>query len=375
MLESLTILKGMKILFVNVLEPRHGSTHRARHLSKLLRAYGHTVHYCESNSDLTRGVISVRQHASPWGFARATLSRLLLTLTSDYELLAIQKALPLGLPCLVIGRLRGKKVLVDFDDVDSQWMQTTLRKRLTAFSENWMPRWANLVTTHNRYLARLLMQRSRRAVRTVPQGVDTARFSPNRYGRDVQKARIGVGGRFVFCFLGSFTVGSARDLDVVLEAMVRVARARPDSVLLIVGGEGPLEQKYRDRIDELGLRERVKITGRLPQEEVPSRLAAADVGVVYMRDDEANRMRMSLKLLEYLSMELPVVGHLVGESLDALGRFCSLCRPGSDSLAAAMVRVAEAPGANIEGRRYVSQAHDWHVVGARLDEALRGLGR
>jgi len=118
----------MNILFINVMEERHGSTYRARRLASLLAAK-HTVCYLESNcndkkevfpSDINNGnrVISIPQKGSAAGFILASLKRCLFCLREDFDLIFLQKAWPLTLPCLVIAKLRRKKVVIDCDDLD-----------------------------------------------------------------------------------------------------------------------------------------------------------------------------------------------------------------------------------------------------------------
>ena len=170
--------------------------------------------------------------------------------------------------------------------------------------------------------------------------MDTDLFDPNRFDPIVEKSSRGLQDKFVYAFLGSFTYGSSRDLHVILKAMELIIQKQSDSVLLIIGGEGPLERKYRNIIADLGLNEHIIITGRLPQYHVPSYLAASDMGLIYMSDDLANKARVSFKLLEYLSIELQVVGHIVGESRDILGEYCFLCEPTVESMAQVAVEVS-----------------------------------
>ena len=106
------------------------------------------------------------------------------------------------------------------------------------------------------------------------------------------------------------------------------------------GGEGPLEGEYLGLINTLGLKN-VTITGRMLQHQVPRYLAASDIGLIYMEENRANKMRMSLKLLEYLSMDLTVVGHPAGESLDVFGRYCALSSPSAHALAEKVIEVSE----------------------------------
>jgi glycosyltransferase involved in cell wall biosynthesis len=270
-------------------------------------------------------------------------------------------------------KLRGKKVVLDFDDLDSRWQSTAVRRGLTALCERWIPRCADLVTTHNRYLREHIEETTGVAAALVPQGVDVRLFDATRYDRSAEKERVGLAGKAVCCFLGSFTAGSARDLDVILRAVQLASRRRRDLVLLIIGGGGPLEERYRRLIGELGID--VRITGRFPQSEIPKYLAATDLGLVYMADDPGNRMRMSLKVLEYLAMELTVVGHLVGATKDTFAPYCFACGPSEGSMASRIEEVLDERAQRPSARELISRDYDWPVIGALLEEAVRSIER
>jgi len=362
----------MRFLFINPGESRHGSTYRARGLCRLLRHRGHDVVYVESNHGDGQGVVSIEQADSISGYIRGTLRRCALSLTSNYDILYLQKAWPLTVGCMVIAKVRRKRVFVDMDDLDSDWQTKVLRRCLMRWTERWMPKCVDRVTTHNRYLQHYLESTARCRPVIIPQGIDTAVFDPRHYDKEREKKKLGLDGCRVLCFLGSFTVGSSGDLHVILEAMKEVEARRGDTCLLIIGGGGPLEGAYRDLIRDLGLKH-VRITGRMPQGEVPRHLAACDMGLVFMEENRANTMRMSLKLIEYLSMELPVVGHTTGESDDVFGRYCVLCDPSPRALAERVVEVLEGGNPRESARDFIVRHYDWEAIGTSQDAMVRHM--
>ena len=124
-------------------------------------------------------------------------------------------------------------------------------------------------------------------------------------------------------------------------------------------------------VGELGID--VRITGRLAQSEVPKFLAATDLGLIYMADDPANQMRMSLKVLEYLAMELTVVGRLVGATKDAFAPYCFACGPSEGSMASRIEEVLGEGARKPSARELISSDYDWYVVGASLEKAVRSI--
>ena len=105
-----------------------------------------------------------------------------------------------------------------------------------------------------------------RITRVVPNGVDLS-LVPEA-AASTPRAVISVG-----------TLKPRKCMDRTLEAFARVASDYPDATLTLVG-IGEMEAQLRTRIDELGLRPRVTLTGGLPHEEVLRRMAQSDLFVL-----------------------------------------------------------------------------------------------
>jgi glycosyltransferase involved in cell wall biosynthesis len=98
------------------------------------------------------------------------------------------------------------------------------------------------------------------------------------------------------------------ELDVVLDALARIATDRPDQAFrLDVYGRGDAEPRLREQAARLGLADRVVFYGRIPIEDVPGAVAAADIGLAPTRHDEFTDASLSTKLFEYAAMGKPVV--------------------------------------------------------------------
>lgn len=136
------------------------------------------------------------------------------------------------------------------------------------------------------------------------------------------------------------------ELDVVLRAIAAIVRARPD---LKVGaaffGRGDAQPSLESLAAELGIAGLVDFPGRIPIEEVPGAVAAADIGVAPTRLDPFTGMSLSTKILEYAAMGKPVVA----SRLPTVERYfepdtLSTYEPGDpDSLAAAVLRLVDDP--------------------------------
>jgi glycosyltransferase involved in cell wall biosynthesis len=93
-----------------------------------------------------------------------------------------------------------------------------------------------------------------------------------------------------------------------LDLLVRAVAAVPDlDVHLTAYGDGPWRGAVEEAIRETGTEARVTLAGRIPIDELPARLAEADVGVVPTRPEPYMRYSLSTKLLEYAALGMPVI--------------------------------------------------------------------
>jgi glycosyltransferase involved in cell wall biosynthesis len=122
-------------------------------------------------------------------------------------------------------------------------------------------------------------------------GADPDRFSPDIDGRAVRN-RYGLGDSTVVGFVGSFHPWHGIDvLQAVIEALA------PEGVRFMTVGEGGASAEFKSWLDDHNLRDSVTFVGAIPHHEVPSHLAALDIGFV----PDSNFYGSSLKLFEYMA--------------------------------------------------------------------------
>ena len=362
----------MKVLFINPLDERSGTKVRTRGFYTILKLLGYDVTYMESNYQGDDPcIITIPQKDTLLGYFIACLRRLKHCLFMSYHLLLIYKFLPVNIPCILVGKIRGKKVLVDWDDLDFTYQPTWFRRTITRWSEQWMPRYVDVVTTHNHRIKEWAERVGVKKVIIVPQGIDTGLFDPQRYDRDETRTRLGLRGKKVICYVCSLDWGGSRDLDKILLAVRQVDQKRSDIVLLIIGG-GILEERFRRMAADLKIT-KIIFTGLISQSEVAQHLAASDLALMYMWDDLGNQTRFSLKLLEYLSMRKTVVGHLVGVSKDNFGKYCVLTTSRIEDFSEKIIEVLDTPPAIKDAREYIVEHYDWEVVKENIQESLTEL--
>ncbi len=216
---------------------------------------------------------------------------------------------------------------------------------------------------------------SRMGVRTahvhvVPCGVDTAHFSPSGPTWDHglpggRRARLLAVGRLV----------ERKGFDLAVRALAEL----PDAELVVVGGPpaerldaDPEARRLRTLAEELGVQDRVVLTGQRPHEAMPAIYRSADVVLAVPWYEP-----FGITPLEAAACGRPLVGTSVGGLLDSVadGVTGRLVPPRDASALASAVRdlLADKEGAARMGRRARRRAvelFDWSVVAARTEDVL-----
>jgi glycosyltransferase involved in cell wall biosynthesis len=113
------------------------------------------------------------------------------------------------------------------------------------------------------------------------------------------------GGRFRIVYHGTLTPHYG--VELLVEAAARLEHDIRDLELAIYG-EGDSVPTIRARAAELGLSDRLELSGRfLPQVQMLAELRSATVGVIPNLPTRLNRFALSTKLFEYVALGIPVV--------------------------------------------------------------------
>jgi glycosyltransferase involved in cell wall biosynthesis len=138
----------------------------------------------------------------------------------------------------------------------------------------------------------------------VPEGIDVKGLR-NQDGQEISK-KYNLNNLNVIIYIG--TLGKARRLELLIQAFSEVRKKRVDVKLLIVGdGDGKEDLKKTGL--ELGIDSDVIFTGQVPQSEVPSFIAASDIGVSPVPPFSFYKMSSPIKMFEYMVMGKPVIAN------------------------------------------------------------------
>ena len=136
-------------------------------------------------------------------------------------------------------------------------------------------------------------------IKLIYFGVDTQKFMPIQ---EKEKLRRELG------IFDSPTVISSRnlepiyDIETLINSIPMVLKEIPEAKFLIVGG-GSQEAKLKEQVKSLGISQRVKFTGRIPNDELPEYLNSADIYVSTSLSDAG----LASSTAEAMACGLPVI--------------------------------------------------------------------
>jgi len=336
------------------------------------------------------GVMSRLPGLNQWALMQATERRLLeLAQRLKPDLLHAHSPVLNAYPALAVGRRLGIPVVYEIrafweDAAVDHGTQSEggLRYRLTKALETHAVRRADQVVTICQGLRGDLVARGIPAdkIGVVPNAVDAEAFTLGGRPDPELRARLGLTGKRVLGFIGSFY--AYEGLDLLLEALPRMLAAAPDIRVLLVGG-GPQEANLKAQAQALGVADKVVFTGRVPH---------AEVGRYYDQIDLLVYPRHCMRLTELVTPLKPLEAMAQGRLFVAsdVGGHRELIRDGEtgllfkaedvDALAKRALEALNLPdgGETLRrnGRRYVETARNWAATVANYRAIYgRALGR
>jgi PEP-CTERM/exosortase A-associated glycosyltransferase len=291
-----------------------------------------------------------------------------------------------ALPALWVGRRRRIPVVYEvralWEDAAVDHGTTTegsLRYRTSRALETFALRGADHVTTICEGLRREIAARGVDADRitVVPNAVDASKFQLGSPPDPALRKKLGLEGKTVIGFAGSFY--AYEGLDLLLEAAAILTPRYPDLRVLLVGG-GPQEQALKAATAQRGLGDRVVFAGRVPHDQVQRYYELVDV-LAYPR----RRMRLTEIVTPLKPLEAMAQGRMFVAS--DVGGHCELVRhgengflfPAGDARALAQAiesvlsRRGEWPRLQAQARRFVETERTWAQSVARCADVYAAL--
>lgn len=257
-----------------------------------------------------------------------------------------------------------------------------LRYRLTRALETYVLKRASAVTTICEGLRGDIVARgiSAQRVTVIPNAVDIERFSAGGQPDLARLRQLGIEGRTVLGFIGSFY--AYEGLALLLQAMPGILEAAPDICLLLVGG-GPEEQRLKQITAASGLQDSVIFTGRVPHDEVQEYYNLVDILVYPRLSMRLTDLVTPLKPLEAMAQGRLVLASDVGGHRELIrpGETGQLFHAGStqDLQRAVLAMLHDRGGWQVQrdaGRRFVETERTWAASVAKYQDVYAtALGR
>ncbi len=290
-------------------------------------------------------------------------------------LAALQAGRKLGLPVVYECRAFWEDAAVDHGTSrEGGW-----RYRLTRALETHVFQRADGVTTICEGLRAEIAGRGIPAERitVIPNAVDTDSFSFGAEARPDLQDSLGLRGKTVLGFIGSFY--AYEGLPLLLNALPDLVARHPDLRLLLVGG-GPQEAAVAALVNQLGLQEVVVTTGRVPHDRVQDYYNLVDIFVYPRLPMRLTELVTPLKPLEAMAQGRLVVASDVGGHRELIrhGETGMLFAAGQvDSLAAAvddlLARRDDWADMRQRGRDFVEHERTWTNSVARYPDVYGRL--
>jgi PEP-CTERM/exosortase A-associated glycosyltransferase len=220
---------------------------------------------------------------------------------------AIRVGRKLGIPVVYEIRAFWEDAAVDHGSTS----EDSLRYKLTRTLETWAVKKADAVTVICEGLRHDLVARGipPNKISVIPNAVDIDKFAVGGKADPELKLRLGLGNSRVLGFIGSFY--AYEGLDLLLRALPAILGQIPDVKVLLVGG-GPQDKSLRRLVCELGLKDRVVFTGRVPHAEVNKYYDLVDVLVYARHSMRLTELVTPLKPLEAMAQGRLMVASDVG---------------------------------------------------------------
>ena len=288
---------------------------------------------------------------------------------------ALRAARRLGIPMVYEVRAFWEDAAVDHG-THRDW---GVRYRLTRMLETQALRRADHVTTICEGLRQEMTSRGISAdkITVIPNAVDIDGFAFGSPRDDALAESLGLRGKTVIGFVGSFY--AYEGLDLLIRAFPRLLAERPDARLLLVGG-GPQERKLQELSQTLGVSNYTRFVGRVPHAEVQRYYSVIDLLAYPRHPMRLTDLVTPLKPLEAMAQGRLVVASDVGGHRELIRdqETGVLFKAGSaEQLASALADLLKHkemwPALRERARRFVEQERNWAGSVARYVPIMERL--
>ncbi|MFA5047581.1 MAG: glycosyltransferase family 4 protein [Patescibacteria group bacterium] len=317
-----------KILILNHNQENFGTYYRCLFLGRGLSSAGYKVRMlCASGRKFD---LRIRRKCLNDNFELITLPRIkygkyftgqiglrlpimaLYALFSQYDICyAFTVAQPqVGIPALMAKAIKKKKLVVDWDDLWGNGFANEHQGqvgKILSWSERYFIKFADKITYVSELIGSEIDKLNLKIEKIkIPNGANVEEIKV----LDKVDSRKELGLNLEKKYLVSVGNTYTDSLGIMFEALEESLQKISDLTLVLVG-EGKIEEKFKSLFDKLG--HNIIQTGKRPFLEIPLYLAAADVLLLPMDDNNIERARFPMRFGDYLCAGRPIVSNAVGE--------------------------------------------------------------
>ncbi|MEE8414562.1 MAG: glycosyltransferase family 4 protein [Dehalococcoidales bacterium] len=293
----------------------------------------------------------------------------------DIDVIMLYSVPTNGLQTIYLARKAGIPVIFRSIDILHRLVPYPLLRPSTRYLEKKVYAAADAILTitpnHSRYVISLGADKDK--VHLLPLPIDTGKFHPEIDSSEMrQKWGFGDKDR-VLVFIG--TLFEFSGLDGCILRFHRIVEKIPEAKLLIVG-DGPQRPELERIITELGMEERITITGFQPYQTMPQYINLATLCINPFLDTEATRDIFPGKIIQYIACgRAAVVTPLLGIKAlipdDSQG---VIYAGNADEMADKVIELLESEERRRQieqsGLNYVRQVHDQQKIADQLEAEL-----
>jgi PEP-CTERM/exosortase A-associated glycosyltransferase len=274
---------------------------------------------------------------------------------------AIRAGRKLGIPVVYECRAFWEDAAVDHGTSK----EGSFRYKATRWLETWVFKRANAVTTICEGLKKDIIERgvAEQKITTIPNAVDISAFKFAQPAKEHLKHELGLQGKKVIGFIGSFY--AYEGLPLLIEACATLFK-KDDSIRLLLVGGGPDEVVIKQKIKQHGIEDKVVLTGRVPHNDVQDYYNLVEIFVYPRYAMRLTELVTPLKPLEAMAQGQLVVASDVGGHKELInhGNNGFLFKADNvDSLVETILNVFDSANewdtVRQQGRQYVEQERNW----------------
>lgn len=170
-------------------------------------------------------------------------------------------------------------------------------------------------------IKKYLANRKVKNINVIPNGINVERFNPSKFSKPLRKTLLGKQNDNASIVLYLGRLSREKNVDVLINA---ASQLKAEKIKFVIGGTGPLLDKYKEMVANKGLGEKFKFVGFVNEKDLPSYYATADAVCL-----PSTFETQGIVSLEALASGTPVVGadYLALKNLIVNGKNGELFKP------------------------------------------------